>query len=108
MATKTASRTTATSVGPPLVVLGTAFASVAVSVLLLLVGGTRAHVLGYVVGSVLPLLLIGFFRKADLVRRRDPHYLASRLVPPMLVVLAATALVLAAVHVWPIATDLAS
>ena len=101
-------RTPAATVGPPLLVLGLAFASILASVALLGVDRTRAHVVGYVVGSVVPLLLLGFFRRVDLDRRRNPRYLISRVVRPALVLIAVAALVLAALHVWPIATDMAS
>ena len=95
-------------VGPPLLILGLAFLLVVASAVLLVVEGTTSHVVGYLVGSVVPLLLIGFFRRTDLDRRRSPFYVPSRVVRPALAVLAIAALVLAGLHVWPIATDIAS
>lgn len=95
-------------VGPPMTVLGVALLAVAVSALLLVVGSTVAHELGYVVGSVVPVLLIGFFRRADLERRRSPRYVASSLVRPAIALVVVAAVVLAAFHVWPLATDLAT
>lgn len=97
------------TVGPPLLILALGFASVAAGVLLAVTGTTTIdHLIGYMVGSVIPLLIIGVFRRTDLQRRRSPYYVDSTLVRPALVVLAAAALVLAALNIWPIATDLAS
>jgi hypothetical protein len=98
----------ATMTGPPLTILLLGFASVIASFGLLSVGGTNAHIIGYLVGSVTPLLLIGFFRRTDLARRRNPYYVPSRFVRPGLILLAISTMILAGAHVWPIATDVAS
>jgi hypothetical protein len=99
---------TTDTVGPPLAIIVLGFVSQAASVVLLTVGSSRSHVIGYLVGTVVPLVLIGFVRRADLDRRRSPFYVANSLVGPALVVMAVAAMVLAGVHVWAIATDLAS
>ena len=66
------------------------------------------HLLGYGTGSLIPILVIGFVRRVDLDRRQSPFYEANRLMGPAIAVLAVVALVAAGLHVWPIATELAS
>lgn len=95
-------------VGPPLLILALGFASILGSLPLLLADGIPAHALGYVAGSLIPILVVGVVRRADLDRRRSPYYVGRGLLAPALVVLAVAALVAAALHVWPIATELAS
>lgn len=107
---KTSSRPSAEAkkVGPPLLILALGYASVLVSVPLIFIGGIPAHVLGYVAGSLIPILIIGFVRRIDLSRRRSSYYEANRFLGPALAVLAILAIVTAAAHVWPIATELSS
>src|SRR3954468_1593951 len=70
-------------VGPPMVILGAGFALGAASILLLLAGGGSVlHLVGYLTGSVIPVLLIGVFRRSDLDRRRSPYYASNRFVRP--------------------------
>lgn len=111
-ATKSASTSTparaATKVGPPLLILGLGFASVLVSLPLIFFDDIPPHAVGYVTGSVIPILVIGLVRRIDLDRRRSPYYVPKRIFPPALVVLAIVAIVAAGLHVWPIATELAS
>lgn len=95
-------------VGPPLLILALGFASILGSLPLLAADGIPAHALGYVAGSLIPILVVGVVRRADLDRRRSPHYVGRGVVAPALVVLAIAGLVAAALHVWPIATELAS
>lgn len=95
-------------VGPPVLLLILAFASVLVSLPLIALDGVPAHVLGYVTGALVPILLIGFFRRVDLDRRRSPSYQAKGFVGPALALIAVSAVVAAGLHVWPVATDLAS
>lgn len=95
-------------VGPPLLLLALGYASVLVSLPLIRLDGIPAHVVGYVAGAIIPIFLIGLIRRVDLSRRRSPNYVAWGLLRPALVVLAIAAVVAAGLHVWPIATELAS
>jgi len=96
-----------TAVGPPLLFLALGFASVLVSLPLIAADGIGSHVMGYVAGGLLPILVVGLFRRVDLERRRSPRYQAKALVQPALVVLMVLSLVAAGLHIWPIATELA-
>lgn len=98
----------AETVGPPLALLGLGFASVLVSVLLVPVDGISPHLVGYVTGAIVPVFLIGLIRRVDLERRQNPHYVAKATLSRGLLVLALAGVVAAALHVWPIATELAS
>lgn len=84
------------------------YASVAASLTLLGADGIPAHVVGYIAGALVPILVLGVVRRVDLERRRNPSYVASSIFPPLLVLLAVLALVAAGLHIWPIATELAS
>lgn len=95
-------------VGPPLGLVALGFASVLISLPLISFDGIPAHALGYVTGALIPILIIGLVRRVDLTRRRSPYYVANRYLRPALVVLAVAAIVAAGLHVWPIATELAS
>lgn len=95
-------------VGPPLLLVALGFASVLISLPLISFDGIPTHAVGYVTGSVIPILVIGFVRRIDLDRRRSPYYQPNKLLQPALVVLAVAAIVAAGLHVWPIATELAS
>lgn len=99
---------TASRVGPPLLILGLGFASVFVSLPLILSEGVGAHVLGYGTGGLVPILVIGLVRRIDLERRRSPNYRSIGLLRPAIVTLAVLALVAALLHIWPLATELAS
>jgi hypothetical protein len=94
--------------GPPLLLLALGFLSVLVSLPLVAGDGTGTHVVGYVTGALVPILLVGVVRRTDLDRRRSPDYRARGFLRPALVVLMLASLVAAALHLWPIATDLAS
>jgi hypothetical protein len=94
-------------VGPPLLLVALGFASVFVSLPLILADGIPAHVVGYVTGALIPILIIGFARRVDLDRRRSPYYEPRSFLQPALVALAIGAVVAAGLHVWPIATELA-
>ena len=98
----------AEKVGPPLLILGLGYASVLVSLPLIAFGSIPAHVVGYVTGALIPILVIGFVRRIDLDRRRSAYYQASRFLSPAIAVLGVAAVVAAGLHVWPIATELAS
>ena len=58
--------------------------------------------------SLIPIVIIGLVRRIDLDRRRSPYYVPSSWLQPALVVLAVAAIVAAGLHVWPVATELAS
>lgn len=96
------------AVGPPLLILGLGFLSVLVSLPLIGADGIPSHVIGYATGALVPILVIGIVRRIDLERRRSPHYVARSWFSAALVVLAVAALVAAGLHIWPIATELAS
>ena len=95
-------------VGPPLAVLAPGFVSVLVSFPLIPVDSTLAHVLGYLAGALVPIVVVGLVRKIDLERRRSPYYVPWRFFASGLVALAVLAVAAAGLHVWPLATDLAS
>ncbi|MCU1371745.1 MAG: hypothetical protein JWO77_2939 [Ilumatobacteraceae bacterium] len=107
-AKKAAPEPARTKVGPPLLLVALGFASVLVSLPLIAVDGVPAHVIGYVTGALIPILIIGIVRRVDLDRRRSPYYVPQGLLRPALVALAVVALVAALLHIWPIATELAS
>jgi hypothetical protein len=88
--------------------VGLGFASVLVSLPLIGAEGIPAHIVGYVTGALIPILMIGIVRRVDLERRRSPYYVAKSLLKPALVTLAVAAVIAAGLHVWPIATELAS
>jgi len=96
------------AVGPPLLLVALGYASVLVSLPLIGADGIPAHIVGYVTGALIPILIIGFVRRVDLTRRRSPYYVARSAMRPALVILAIAAVVAAGLHVWPIATELAS
>ncbi len=96
------------AVGPPLLILGLGFLSVLVSLPLIGADGIPSHVIGYATGALIPILVIGLVRRIDLERRRSPRYEAKAMLAPALIVLALAALLAAGLHVWPIATELAS
>lgn len=106
--TVAAPRTSPETVGPPLLLLGIGYLCVAVGLLQVGADGVGRHLLGYVVGAVVPILLVGIVRHTDLDRRRSPNYAGRALLRPGLVLLVVAALVVAALHVWPIATEWAS
>lgn len=96
------------TVGPPLLILALGFVSFLVSLALLSADDRASHVIGYLTGAMVPIVVVGLVRRIDLERRRSPYYQVNRLLRPGLVALAVVAVVAAALHVWPLATDLAS
>jgi hypothetical protein len=96
------------TVGPPLLILALGFASVLVSMPLVVADGIPSHVIGYLTGSLVPIIIIGLIRRIDLERRRSPLYVPRSMLRPALAVLAMAAFLAAGLHVWPIATELAS
>lgn len=106
--TATERATSSETVGPPLLILALGFASVLVSMPLVAADGIPSHVIGYVAGALVPIMVVGLVRRTDLERRRNPLYVARSMLRPALAVLAVAAFLAAGLHVWPIATELAS
>ncbi|HMJ75800.1 MAG TPA: hypothetical protein VK507_07500 [Iamia sp.] len=94
--------------GPPVLVLVLAGLCVVTSAALVPLDDLGTHVLGYVAASVLAIVLVGLFRRFDLTRRLAPGYRARPGVGRLVTVLLLAAFAVAAVHVWAIATELAS
>ena len=95
-------------VGPPMLILGLGFASALASLALAGADDVAVHVAGYLIGAMVPILVVGISRRIDLDRRRSPYYAANGLFRLGLGVLAVVAMVAALLHIWPIATELAS
>ena len=91
-----------------MLVLALGFACALASLALVPTDDLALHVAGYLIGSMIPILIVGVARRADLDRRRSARYRANGSFRIGLVALAVVALVAAALHVWPIATELAS
>lgn len=94
-------------VGPPLLILALGYLCVIVSMPLISADGIPPHVVGYLIGSLLPILLVGVIRRLDLERRRSARYEAKGFVQPALLLLGILAIIAAFLHIWPIATELA-
>jgi len=93
--------------GPPLLILGLGYAAVLVSLPLISADGVGPHVVGYLIGGLLPILVVGLVRRIDLDRRRSAKYEARSFLQPALVVLMIMAMGASLLHIWPIATELA-
>lgn len=91
-----------------MLLVGLGFASILVSLPLVAFDTIPPHVVGYVTGSLIPILILGFVRRIDLQRRQSPSYRPRAALKPAVVALAVLALAAAGLHVWPIATELAS
>jgi hypothetical protein len=96
------------TVGPPLGLVVLGFVCVVASLPLVAADGIPGHIVGYVVGALIPILIIGFVRRVDLSRRRSPYYVPRPILPPSLFALAIAAVLVAGLQIWPIATELAS
>ncbi len=94
-------------VGPPLPYLVVAFAGAVLSAALLAVAGIAADIAGYVTGSIVTIALVGEFHRADLRRRQHPFYVARPALARCASVIVAIGFVLAALHAWSIASELA-
>lgn len=94
-------------VHPPINLLVLGVASVALSAALLLISSTPAHVVGYLLASVVTISLVGFFHRTDLQRRQSPLYVSNHSLGRWAGVVAALGVAVAAVHTWSIATALA-
>ncbi|MCB0976523.1 MAG: hypothetical protein KDB02_03605 [Acidimicrobiales bacterium] len=89
-------------------ILALGFVSVLVSIPLIPADSGAAHVIGYVAGALVPIVVVGFVRRMDLDRRRSPFYVPQRMFRTAVVALAVLAVIAAGLHVWPLATELAS
>jgi FtsH-binding integral membrane protein len=79
---------------------------VGVSVVLLLPSVFALHALGYVLSSFVTIGLVAVFRRLDLERRGKVGYVAQPRLAIAATVLAGTGVMVAALHVWWIATEL--
>lgn len=94
-------------IGPPIPLLVLALAAVGLSAALLGLHGLAAHGTGYVLGSVVTILLVGMFHRIDLQRRKLPWYLPRGALSRYAGVIAALGVIISAFHTWSIATQLA-
>ena len=95
-------------VGPPLAVLAVGGVSVLLSYALLLLDTSSAHLVGWLLGSLVPILAIGYFRRMDLQRRRSSNYVGGqvkRWLPPAIAI---AGVIAAGIHTWLVATQWAS
>lgn len=98
----------AVSVGPPVAVLAGAALCVLVGILLVFPGSFATHVAGYVASPMVAILLVGLYRRLDLRRRLSAGYRPNPAIARVIPVILVIAFVVAAVHVWAIATEVAS
>ncbi len=96
------------TIGPPLTILALGALAAVGSIVLLLVDSTATHVVGYLCGSLIPILAIGLFRRVDLTRRKSPLYQRGSVRDWMIPAVAIVGLLAAALHTWALATRLAS
>lgn len=97
------------TVGPPMMVVAAGFLSLVTSLALaLLARDVPFHLVGYLTGAIIPVLVIGVARRADLDRRSDPSYRAHPAFRGAFVVLGVGAVLTAGLHIWPLATEFAS
>jgi hypothetical protein len=97
--------------GPPVLFLVLAGLCVATGVTLLVQGDQAdqgVHVLGYLSSSVLAIVQIGLFRRFDLSRRLTPGYVPRPGMGRAVTVLLLAGFAVAGLHVWALATELAS
>lgn len=94
--------------GPPLAIVVAGFVAVLAASPLLLADGSGLHALGYLLGAVVPIALVGVARRVDVGRRRSSRYRPRRAFAVGLGLLALAASASAGLHVWPIATELAA
>jgi UPF0716 family protein affecting phage T7 exclusion len=94
-------------VRPPASLLVVAACCVGASAALLALPGLLTHVVGYVLGSVVAIALVGLYRRTDVQRRQHALYLPRASLTRYAGVIAALGVVAAALHTWSIATELA-
>jgi len=94
-------------VRPPSGLLWGAGACVGVSAALLLLAHRWAQVVGYLVGCVTVVALIGAYLFIDRRRSSDPRYSAARRSGVAINLLFFGGVIVASIHVWRLATELA-
>jgi hypothetical protein len=94
-------------VTPPGTLLVAAAFAVGVGLVLLAVDDFVLHVFGYVLSSFVDIGLIAAFTRIDAARRQHPNYVAAPRLRRLVPAVALGGLLVAAGHVWFIATELA-
>lgn len=92
---------------PPRTLLSGALFCVAASLVLLVPDVFAVHALGYVMSSFVTIGLVATYRRLDLERRGRVGYSANPRLDLAATVLAGSGVIIAALHVWWIATELA-
>ncbi len=92
---------------PPRTLLSAALFCVGVSVALLAPAVFAVHLLGYVLSSFVTIGLVATYRRVDLERRGQVGYRAQPRLDLAATALAGGGVLVAALHVWWIATELA-
>lgn len=96
-------------VGPPVLIVLAGILSLLTAVVLAVAkSGVTVHLLGYATGAIIPVLVIGIARRVDLDRRSDPTYRPIGWFGTALLVLGVGAVLAAALHIWPLATEWAT
>ncbi|HEX5614029.1 MAG TPA: hypothetical protein VFZ83_02635 [Acidimicrobiia bacterium] len=92
---------------PPTRLLAVAAASVVIGAVLVVLGEFALHVVGYVLASFQTIGLVAAYTRIDNSRRSSAHYVplahAGRIVSAITI----AGIMVAGVHVWMIATELA-
>lgn len=94
--------------GPPVIILMLAVVFVIVGAALVPLDDFGIHVTGYVISSVLTILAVGVYRRVDLTRRLSTGYRPRPILRRVVTVVLVGSFVVAGLHVWSIATELAS
>ncbi len=92
---------------PPRTLLSGALFCVAVSVALLAPDVFAVHLFGYLLSSFVTIGLVAMFRRIDLERRGQVGYVPHPRLDVVATALAGAGVLVAALHVWWIATELA-
>lgn len=95
-------------VGPPVGLLAAAAVSVAASLAMFPVTLLPFHVVGYLLASFVTISLVALYRASVQRRRRNPYYSPRPALRRGATLLLVLGTVVAGVHVWVIATHLAS
>jgi hypothetical protein len=93
---------------PPFLVLAGAVAAVAVAAALVPSDGIPLHLVAYALASLVAIGLVGAFKRIDATRRQSTLYSPVPWADRVPTVVAVLAVVVAAVNVWIVATDLSS
>ena len=94
-------------VDPPIHLLALGALAAVAGVALLSRSGLVAAIVGYVLASLVTIVLVGSFRRTDLRRRQHPHYRPRPALNRVAAVVAIVGVLAAAAHTWTIATELA-